>query len=77
MVLAEHVGREGAHDLVRSLSLRALDEDRSLTELLLQDDTVRAHLAQDEIERAMDPACHLGSAHAFIDRALALHEAST
>lgn len=75
--LAERAGREPAHDLVRTLSRQARVEDRSLRELLLHDETVRAHLGQEEIERAMDPACYLGSANAFIDRALALHEAST
>jgi 3-carboxy-cis,cis-muconate cycloisomerase len=75
--LAERMGRAEAHDLVRSLSLRAGEEGRSLTELLLEDETVRAYLERDEIERAMDPACYLGSATAFIDRALALYEASS
>lgn len=73
--LAEHMGREAAHDLVRSLIRRARAEDRSLSHLLLQDDSVRAHLTQDEIELTMDPATYLGSANAFIDRALRGHEA--
>ena len=75
-VLAERVGGEEAQQLLRSLALESSEGGKSLRELLIQDETVRAHIAPDEIERAMDPAGYLGSAHAFIDRALALHEAS-
>jgi len=73
----EGARRQEAHDLVRSLSRRARDEDGNLREVLLQDEAVRAYLAPDEIEQAMDPARYLGSAQAFIDRALALYEEST
>jgi 3-carboxy-cis,cis-muconate cycloisomerase len=76
-VLTEHLGRQKTHELLRSLSLRARDEGRTLGELLLANEAVRAQVGQDEIERAMDPASYLGSAGAFIDRALALHEASS
>lgn len=75
--LAERTGREEAHELVRSLSRWARDQDSNLREVLLQDDAVRSHMTSDEIEQAMDPAGYLGSANAFIDRALALYEAST
>jgi 3-carboxy-cis,cis-muconate cycloisomerase len=85
LIMAEHVasslaatiGTAEAHELVRSLSLRARDEERSLTQLLVQDDTASAHMALGEIERVTDPASYLGSTNAFIDRALALHKAST
>jgi 3-carboxy-cis,cis-muconate cycloisomerase len=74
-LLAAHMGREEAHDLVRSLSRRASDGRESLKELLLRDPTVCKHLSPDAIERAMDPASYLGSANAFIDRTLALYRA--
>jgi 3-carboxy-cis,cis-muconate cycloisomerase len=73
-MLAEHVGRERAHDLVRSLTRRTRDEHRSLKEVLLQDERFGAVLPPEEIEKALNPACYLGSANAFIDRALALYE---
>jgi 3-carboxy-cis,cis-muconate cycloisomerase len=62
-VLAERVGRARAHELVaeaaRSDSFR--------------DGLVAAGLAADEVERVLDPETYLGSAAAFVDRALAYH----
>jgi 3-carboxy-cis,cis-muconate cycloisomerase len=75
LLLAERVGRDEAHELMRSASRRANQKNCSLREVLLADDSVRHHLSVDEIERAMDPATYLGSTHAFVDRALSLHGA--
>jgi 3-carboxy-cis,cis-muconate cycloisomerase len=61
-LLAERVGRARAHELVaeaaRSGSFR--------------DGLLKAGLSDDEVERALDPESYLGSAEAFVDRALAL-----
>jgi 3-carboxy-cis,cis-muconate cycloisomerase len=76
MALAERMGRDGAHDLVRRLTRHSAEEGKSLTDMLLGDPAVRAHLSKEEIEHAMDPAGYLGSANAFVDRALAAYEAS-
>jgi 3-carboxy-cis,cis-muconate cycloisomerase len=74
-LLASRMGREEAHELVRSLSRRVGDGRESLKEILLLDPTVCSHMSPDVIERAMDPASYLGSANVFIDRTLALHQA--
>lgn len=75
LLLSERMGRDEAHGLVRSLSWLATGENRTLRESLLADGDVRRHVSVEEIESAMEPATYLGSTHAFIDRALSLHQA--
>jgi 3-carboxy-cis,cis-muconate cycloisomerase len=69
--LAEHLGREEAHNWVRALSERVGVEEGSMREVLLRDETVRRYLSPEDIERMTSPAHYLGSTQAFIDRALA------
>ena len=47
---------------------------RPLREALIADP--RVGLSEDEIDGALDPAGYLGSAEAFVDRALEAHERS-
>jgi 3-carboxy-cis,cis-muconate cycloisomerase len=70
MVLAERIGRSEAHDLVDAACVRAAGAGRHLREELLADPTISAHLSPAEVDAALDPAGYLGSADAFIDRAL-------
>ena len=72
-IAAEHLGRLKAHDLVEAAARRALDEGKTLREELLGDDGIRGVLSVEEIDAGLDPAGYLGSAGAFIDRALALY----
>ncbi len=71
-VLAGRVGRLAAHDLVEAAAGAAAG-GRSLREVLLDDPAVREHLTPDELDAALDPAAYLGSAGAFVDRALDAH----
>ncbi len=75
LLLAERIGRDRAHALVRSLGRQTQERDGTLRDTLLADEEVRRHLSEDEIERAMDPATYLGSANAFIDRVLSSYHA--
>jgi 3-carboxy-cis,cis-muconate cycloisomerase len=68
--LGERVGRGRARELVDAASGRALDAGTPLREQLVGDPGVSAELSEQEIDRALDPAGYLGSADAFIDRAL-------
>jgi 3-carboxy-cis,cis-muconate cycloisomerase len=78
LLLAEHVttiaadrlGRLEAHELVKAASHRTLDTGRSLREELLDEPALREVLSPEEIDAALDPAGYLGSADAFVDRAL-------
>ena len=78
LMMAEHVaivlaerGAANAHELVREICAGAVENGRPLREELAADP--RVALTDEEIDRALDPAGYLGSAEAFVDRALALH----
>lgn len=66
-VLAERLGRGAAHELVAAAA-----DAPSFREALLADP--RAGLDADEVEALLDPATYLGSAGAFVDRAVARYE---
>jgi 3-carboxy-cis,cis-muconate cycloisomerase len=70
MVLAERIGRPQAHATVEAACSRAVAAGRHLREELLADPVVSANLSSTEVDGALDPAGYLGSADAFIDRAL-------
>jgi 3-carboxy-cis,cis-muconate cycloisomerase len=76
MVLAERIGRSGAHDVVEAACARAAAAGRDLREELLAEPEVSAHLSPAEVDAALDPAGYLGSADAFIDRALRAYRTS-
>jgi len=74
-ILAERFGRLEAHELVEAASHRTLESGRSLREELLAEPALREALSPEEIDDALDPACYLGSAQLFVDRALSLYRA--
>jgi 3-carboxy-cis,cis-muconate cycloisomerase len=74
MLLAERMGRVEAHTLVESLCRRAVSEQRGLRDLLMEDEMITKELSEQEIDHALDPAAYVGSAEAFVDRALAYYE---
>jgi 3-carboxy-cis,cis-muconate cycloisomerase len=65
-VLSERVGRAKAHELVGEAASAGSFRDGLLA----------AGLTADEVERVLDPTAYLGSASAFVDRALAFYEES-
>src|SRR5208282_4810435 len=62
MVLAEHIGRLPAHDLIEQASRRSIKEARPLGEILKEDTKVRAHLSEKDLARLLDPKNYTGSA---------------
>jgi len=72
-VASERLGRLKAHDLVEAACRRALEDGKDLRGELLQDAEIREALSEEEIDAALDPAGYLGSAGAFVDRALELY----
>lgn len=72
-VAAEKLGRLKAHDLVEAACHRALGEGKHLRGELLQDAEISGVLSEKAIDAALDPAGYLGSAGAFVDRALELY----
>ena len=72
-IAAEKLGRLEAHELVEAASQRTFANDSTLREELLAEPALREHLTPEEIDTALDPEHYLGSAGAFIDRALDLY----
>jgi len=64
------VGRQKAHEIMRSSSMRAVEEGLTLAEVLAQEETVAHHLSNDEIERLLDPHQYIGTAVEQVDRLL-------
>lgn len=76
LLMAEHVvvklgGTPQARALVDAACARAADEGGSLREALLA--APQVDLTPGEVDAALDPAGYLGSAEAFVDRALRAH----
>ena len=73
LILSERValavGGEGAHDVVREAALGAVASGRSFEDELRGSD--RVSLSDEQLAEALDPATYIGSAEAFVDRALA------
>ena len=66
--LAEQHGRAMAHEIVREAALRTAESGRTFEEELRGD--ARIELSDEELASALDPTTYLGSAEAFVDRAL-------
>lgn len=73
MIAAEKLGRLEAHELVEAASQRTFANGSTLREELLAEPALREHLTPEEIDAALDPEHYLGSAGAFVDRALDLY----
>jgi len=70
MVLALHVGRFEAQQIVKALCDRAVRSGVHLRQAALEEEQVQSILSLDEIDRALDPGAYLGNTDAFIDRVL-------
>jgi 3-carboxy-cis,cis-muconate cycloisomerase len=68
MAIADRVGRAEAQRLIADAVGRASESGRSLREELIADSQLE--LSSEEIDAALDPEGYLGSANAFVDRAL-------
>jgi len=71
MGLAPKIGRGQAHDLVKRVSAKAIDEGLALREALFASPEVTGMLDHDEIEQLLDPVRYTGVASEMIDRVLA------
>ena len=69
-ILAEHLGRLEAHELVERSAHRAMNKGTYLKEELLEEPEVHEHLSPGDIDAALDPEEYLGCAEEFVDRAL-------
>ncbi len=54
------MGRQRAHELIRKLSMRAIEENKSLLDVLLQEEAVLKKISKEEISSLINPATYLG-----------------
>jgi 3-carboxy-cis,cis-muconate cycloisomerase len=73
MALAPKVGRPEAYRITQAVCNHIAGSGKNLRQAALEDREVRTVLSPEEIENALDPSRYLGSAEAFIDRALAAY----
>jgi 3-carboxy-cis,cis-muconate cycloisomerase len=71
MALAPHIGRPEAQRMVQDAAAGVQAAQTTLRQAALDEPGIRAILAPDAIDRALDPAEYLGSSDTLIDRALA------
>lgn len=71
MALADHVGKERAHRIVHKAATEAMQETEGFVSVLLADDRVTDHLADEEIRTLADPTTYTGVADRLVDRVLA------
>ena len=69
-VAAEELGRLEAHDLVKAASRRTLENGSTLRDEVLAEPALSEVLSPDRIDAALRPRSYLGSAEAFVERAL-------
>lgn len=70
MALAPALGRQEAHDLVEEVCRAAIEEDKSLGEVLKASAAITTHLSEPEIDALLDPANYTGLAGVFTDDAI-------
>ncbi|HII07543.1 MAG TPA: adenylosuccinate lyase [Methanotrichaceae archaeon] len=64
------VGRQKAHEIMRSSSMKAVEEDRALAEVLAEEETVIEHLSPEDIKLLLDPHQYIGTAVEQVNRLL-------
>lgn len=74
--LAERLGKQTGHELVYELSMKSVDEGRSLREVLLEDSQVQEALSPQQLDELLDPTTYVGSAKETVERVLAQASAS-
>ena len=70
MGLAPSLGRQEAHDVVYNACRVAIDENRSLLDVLTEDSSLMAKLDKPTIEKLCDPLNYLGASQLMVDHML-------
>lgn len=68
-LIGKKIGKQAAHQLLYDLSMRAHDGLSTLIDLLLADERLSG-LTEEQLQRALDPAVHVGLSGELIDRVL-------
>lgn len=70
MGLAPYIGREYAHDLVYDICREVIRQDRTLLDLLAENEEIAKHLDRAALAKLCDPANYLGLAGVMVNRVL-------
>jgi 3-carboxy-cis,cis-muconate cycloisomerase len=71
--LTAALGRDAAHELIERATRAATESGRAFADVLEEEPQVHEQLGAGGAARLLDPAGYLGSAAAFVDRALKAH----
>jgi len=63
-------GRDDAHSLMRKLSMKAIEQNKSLKEVFIQENKKLKLLKSNEIDEALDPKNYLGVSKQIVERAI-------
>ncbi|KAF5038708.1 3-carboxy-cis,cis-muconate cycloisomerase [anaerobic digester metagenome] len=62
------MSRQEAHEVMRTASMQALDEDRDLAEVLAGRPEVTAFVTREELDALLDPDAYIGTAVRQVER---------
>ena len=65
------IGRQDAHEIVRSSSMIAEDENRHLRDVLLEREDLKGLMSKEDILAAMDPKNYTGGSREIVDKMVA------
>jgi 3-carboxy-cis,cis-muconate cycloisomerase len=68
LTLAQKVGRQTAHEVIYTCSMRAVEEHRPFRATLAEHPVVAKYLSNADVERLLDPREYTGLAGQFVDR---------
>ena len=71
LALAEHVGRQTAHQLVYDVAVAARERGEALRDAVLESEVVMRHLSRAEVEALFDYRRHTGLCAEQVDAVLA------
>ena len=66
--LAKQVGRQQAHDILRTCAMNARKTGKHMRDSLLENEEIIKHLSKDEIESLMNPENYIGAAVEQVER---------
>lgn len=72
MSLAPIIGRQTAHDVVYKACSKAIDSDRSLLDVLMEDEAVMEHVSREKVAEYCDPLNYMGASMLQVDEVVKL-----
>jgi adenylosuccinate lyase len=67
-LVSKGIGRQDAHEIVRTSSMKAEETGKSFKDMLLKDKQVAKLIKKEELEKVMDPKNYIGVAPELTDK---------